>query len=60
MTRARLDLLREIDAIVMQALERHGLMQEVWQCPTVLVPVSLDGRGRELVVVRPVHSEASR
>jgi GMP synthase PP-ATPase subunit len=29
----------------------------VWQCPTVLVPVSLDGRGRELVVVRPVQSE---
>ncbi|HZE88677.1 MAG TPA: glutamine-hydrolyzing GMP synthase [Verrucomicrobiae bacterium] len=56
-TRRRLDLLREIDAIVMDALERHGLMQEVWQCPTVLVPVSLDGRGQELVVIRPVHSE---
>jgi GMP synthase (glutamine-hydrolysing) len=56
-TRARLDLLRDIDDVVMRALERHGLMQEVWQCPTVLVPVSLDGRGRELVVVRPVHSE---
>ncbi len=56
-TRARLDLLREIDAIVMQALGRHGLMEEVWQCPTVIVPCSLDGRGRELVVLRPVHSE---
>ncbi len=56
-TRARLELLRSLDDIVMRALERHGLMQEVWQCPTVLVPVSLDGRGRELVVVRPVHSE---
>jgi GMP synthase (glutamine-hydrolysing) len=56
-TRRRLDLLREIDDIVMRALERHGLMREVWQCPTVLVPVSLDGRGEELVVIRPVHSE---
>lgn len=56
-TRRRLDLLRDIDDIVMRALERHGLMKEVWQCPTVLVPVSLDGRGHELVVVRPVHSE---
>jgi GMP synthase (glutamine-hydrolysing) len=56
-TRARLDLLRDIDDVVMRALERHGLMQEVWQCPTVLVPVSLDGHGCELVVVRPVHSE---
>ena len=41
----------------MSSLERHALMGVVWQCPTVLVPVSLDGRGRELVVVRPVHSE---
>ena len=56
-TRRRLDLLRDIDDIVMGALERHGLMKDVWQCPTVLVPVSLDGRGHELVVVRPVHSE---
>ncbi|MFN8178953.1 MAG: glutamine-hydrolyzing GMP synthase [bacterium] len=56
-TRERLDLLRELDAIVMAALERHDLMTTVWQCPTVLVPLRLDGRGRELVVVRPVLSE---
>jgi len=56
-TRPRLDLLREFDAIVMGALARHGLMRKVWQCPTVLLPVSLDGKGRELVVIRPVHSE---
>jgi len=40
-TRARLDLLREADAIVMRALERHGVYDEVWQCPTVLVPCAL-------------------
>jgi GMP synthase (glutamine-hydrolysing) len=56
-TRDRLDLLRGLDHIVMTALERHGLMSTVWQCPTVLVPVRLDGRGSELVVIRPVHSE---
>ena len=56
-TRKRLDLLRELDDIVMRALERHGLMRDIWQCPTVLVPVRLGGRGSELVVVRPVHSE---
>ena len=56
-TRARLDLLRALDAIVMRALGRHGLMRTVWQCPSILVPVSLDGRGRELLVLRPVHSE---
>lgn len=56
-TRKRLDLLRELDRIVMDSLKRHDLMEAVWQCPTVLVPVSLDGHGCELVVVRPVHSE---
>jgi len=56
-TRRRLDLLRELDDIVMKALARHGLMRVVWQCPTVLVPVRLDGRGAELVVVRPILSE---
>jgi GMP synthase (glutamine-hydrolysing) len=56
-TRERLDLLRELDAVVMDALTRHDLMTTVWQCPTVLVPLRLDGKGRELVVIRPVHSE---
>jgi GMP synthase (glutamine-hydrolysing) len=57
MTRARLDLLREADALVMAALRRHGLYDQVWQCPTVLVPLQLDGKGQELVIVRPIHSE---
>jgi GMP synthase (glutamine-hydrolysing) len=56
-TRARLDLLREADAIVMEGLRRHALYDRIWQCPTVLVPLSVDGDGREFVIVRPVHSE---
>jgi GMP synthase (glutamine-hydrolysing) len=56
-THARLDLLREADAIVMDALARHELYGRIWQCPTVLVPLEIDGRGRELVIVRPIHSE---
>jgi GMP synthase (glutamine-hydrolysing) len=56
-TRERLDLLREADALVMEALRRHGLYRTVWQCPTVLVPLELDGRGSEFVVIRPVLSE---
>jgi GMP synthase (glutamine-hydrolysing) len=57
MTRERLDLLRDADAIVMDGLRRHGLYDTIWQCPTVLVPLELDGAGRELVIVRPIHSE---
>ncbi|MEJ2422005.1 MAG: glutamine-hydrolyzing GMP synthase [Acidobacteriota bacterium] len=56
-TRERLDLLREADALVMEALRRHGLYREVWQCPTVFVPLEIDGRGREFCVIRPVLSE---
>ncbi len=64
-TRERLDLLREADALVMDGLARHGLMHAIWQCPTVMLPIRVRGRGRglsgdggrELVVVRPVHSE---
>ncbi len=57
MTRDRLDLLRECDHIVMEALRRHGLYDQVWQCPTVLVPLEIDGQGEELCIVRPILSE---
>jgi GMP synthase (glutamine-hydrolysing) len=69
-TRARLDLLREADAVVMDGLRRHGLYDAIWQCPTVLVPLAFCGTGvsggtgvspvagaREFVIVRPIHSE---
>jgi GMP synthase (glutamine-hydrolysing) len=55
-TRARLDLLREADHIVMEALRSGGLYDDVWQCPTVLLPLRLGERPGETVVVRPVRS----
>ncbi|MBW2277827.1 MAG: GMP synthase (glutamine-hydrolyzing), partial [Deltaproteobacteria bacterium] len=57
MTRDRLDLLREADRIVMSGMRNHGIYQDIWQCPTVIVPLEIDGQGRELVIVRPIHSE---
>lgn len=56
-TRARLDLLREADHLVMEGLRRHGVYDAIWQCPTALVPLEVDGRGHEFVIVRPIHSE---
>jgi len=56
-TRERLDLLREADHVVMDGLRRHGVYDSIWQCPTALVPLEVDGRGREFVIVRPIHSE---
>ncbi len=56
-TPKRLDLLREADHIVMQGLRSNGLYDSIWQCPTVLIPLEVDGKGSELVVIRPIHSE---
>jgi GMP synthase (glutamine-hydrolysing) len=56
-TRDRLDVLRDADHYVMDGLRRHGIEDQIWQCPTVMVPMEVDGRGREFVIVRPIHSE---
>lgn len=56
-TRSRLDLLREADDIVMRALARHHLMRTIWQFPTAMLPLSLNGQGAEVVILRPVLSE---
>jgi len=56
-TGERLALLRDADHIVMEGLRRHGVYDAIWQCPTALVPLQVDGCGREFVIVRPIHSE---
>ncbi|MFG1822945.1 glutamine-hydrolyzing GMP synthase [Microbispora bryophytorum] len=63
-TRERLDLLREADAIAREELTRAGLDGDIWQCPVVLLAdvrsVGVQGDGRTYghpVVLRPVTSE---
>jgi GMP synthase (glutamine-hydrolysing) len=63
-TRARLDLLREADAIAREELTRAGLDRDIWQMPVVLLAevrsVGVQGDGRTYghpVVLRPVTSE---
>ncbi|MFI6320718.1 glutamine-hydrolyzing GMP synthase [Nonomuraea sp. NPDC050556] len=63
-TKERLDLLREADAIAREELSRAGLDREIWQCPVVLLAdvrsVGVQGDGRTYghpVVLRPVTSE---
>jgi GMP synthase (glutamine-hydrolysing) len=56
-TRERLDILREADHRVMEALRRHRLYDDIWQCPTVLVPLRLGDPPGEMIVLRPVISE---
>jgi len=63
-TPARLDILREADAIVRAELSRAGLDASIWQCPVVLLAdirsVGVQGDFRTYghpVVLRPVTSE---
>lgn len=63
-TRERLDLLREADAIAREELTAAGLDNEIWQCPVVLLAdvrsVGVQGDGRTYghpIVLRPVSSE---
>jgi GMP synthase (glutamine-hydrolysing) len=63
-TRERLDLLREADAIAREELTKAGLDRDIWQFPVVLLAdvrsVGVQGDGRTYghpVVLRPVTSE---
>lgn len=55
-TQERLDLLREADALATLALERHGLMREIFQLLVILLPLSTDGK-KDSLVLRPVVSQ---
>ena len=63
-TKERLDLLRQADAIAREELTKAGQDQEIWQCPVVLLAevrsVGVQGDGRSYghpIVLRPVSSE---
>ena len=63
-TKERLDLLREADAIAREELSKAGLDRDIWQCPVVLLAdvhsVGVHGDERTYgspIVLRPVSSE---
>ncbi|GGD23634.1 GMP synthase [glutamine-hydrolyzing] [Nocardioides daphniae] len=63
-TKERLDMLRQADAIAREELTKSGLDREIWQMPVVLLAdvrsVGVQGDGRTYghpVVLRPVTSE---
>lgn len=55
LSKQRLDLLREADAIVREFSLRSGFEEKVWQFPVVLLPLGTAARP-ESVVLRPVNS----
>ena len=63
-TRERLDLLRDADAIAREEMTKAGLDRDIWQCPVVLLAdvhsVGVQGDERTYgspIVLRPVSSE---
>ncbi|MBO0842553.1 MAG: glutamine-hydrolyzing GMP synthase [Nocardioides sp.] len=63
-TRERLDILRDADAIAREELTKAGLDRDIWQMPVVLLAdvrsVGVQGDGRTYghpIVLRPVTSE---
>ncbi|WEV64720.1 glutamine-hydrolyzing GMP synthase [Bifidobacterium sp. ESL0732] len=63
-TRERLDLLREADAIAREEMTKAGLDRDIWQCPVVLLAnvhsVGVQGDERTYgspIVLRPISSD---
>jgi GMP synthase (glutamine-hydrolysing) len=53
--KARLDILRDADAIVREFCLATNFEAQVWQCPVVLLPVGKES-SPESIVLRPVNS----
>ncbi|MFT7184591.1 MAG: GMP synthase (glutamine-hydrolyzing) [Oceanicoccus sp.] len=56
LTRERTAKLQEADKLVMETIYRIDTDKKVWQCPTVLLPLSVNSEGMESIVLRPVSS----
>ncbi|MDP4008207.1 MAG: glutamine-hydrolyzing GMP synthase [Candidatus Peregrinibacteria bacterium] len=48
--------LQEADKLVMDFVYSVDVDKKVWQCPTVLLPLSVNSEGQESIVIRPVSS----
>lgn len=55
-TKERLALLQEADALVNQMLFEKNLLRDIWQFPVVLLPLEINDRPGETIVLRPVSS----
>lgn len=57
LTKDRIELLQKADYRVTQFIKYHKMYKEIWQFPTVLLPLSLNNEGGESIVLRPIQSE---
>ncbi len=52
----RVEILQRADHIVTETLVEQKLYSDVWQFPTVLLPISFNDVGQETIVLRPIDS----
>lgn len=57
LTETRVKLTQELDDIVMSFIRKNKIEREMWQFPTVLLPIAVNGVKRDAVLLRPVCSE---
>ena len=57
LTTERIKLLQKADYRVTQFIKYHKMYSEIWQFPTVLLPISLNNENGESIVLRPIQSE---
>ncbi len=56
LTPQRIEVLQEADKLVMDFINEVDTEGLVWQCPTVLLPISINSEDKESIVLRPVSS----
>lgn len=57
LTEDRIRLLQKADATTNDFIFSHNLHRQIWQFPTILIPVAVDRDQGESIVLRPVCSE---
>ena len=53
----RILTIQKADKVVMDFISEVGISGDIWQFPTVLIPLSIDSQNTESVVLRPVCSQ---
>lgn len=56
-TARRIRILQDIDYLVMQFIKKHRMERKIWQFPSILIPVGVNGSKKETVALRPVCSD---
>jgi len=56
LTQERVSTLQKVDKVVMDYLIEADIYREIWQFPTVLMPIQSGSRPGETIVLRPVSS----